>query len=81
MTTYQIVTGRIPFEEERRDDVVKEWIKDGERPDRKYGIPERLWMEDWLWELLERCWHHDPETRPEFNEIITVLEDGFSSWQ
>ncbi|KAL8168380.1 hypothetical protein V2J09_009879 [Rumex salicifolius] len=28
-----------------------------------------------LVELIERCWHQDPCIRPNFSEIISILED------
>lgn len=31
-------------------------------------------QEVWFYRLLKRCWHQNPEERPVFEEIITVLE-------
>ncbi|KAI8910102.1 kinase-like domain-containing protein, partial [Gorgonomyces haynaldii] len=49
MTCYQILTGRVPFDEESNDQIVKEWIREGEVPDRPTNVP------DYVWDLFERC--------------------------
>nr|KAJ3418032.1 hypothetical protein HK105_000453 [Polyrhizophydium stewartii] len=67
MTAFQILTGKVPFAEEMADDVVKDWIKDGERPTRPRGVP------DVLWQIVEDCWAHDPEARPTFRNIAARL--------
>ncbi|KAL5040368.1 hypothetical protein BDV3_006530 [Batrachochytrium dendrobatidis] len=67
MTCWEIITGHVPFAEERENDIVKDWIKDGERPDRPENIP------DVLWDVITDCWHQDPEMRPSFENIMTRL--------
>ncbi|KAL2911178.1 hypothetical protein HK105_209365 [Polyrhizophydium stewartii] len=67
MTAYQIVSGKVPFAEELHDDIVKDWIKDGERPDRPDGVPDALWS------IIEECWRHEPEQRPVFRDIAWRL--------
>nr|KAJ3418349.1 hypothetical protein HK105_000019 [Polyrhizophydium stewartii] len=67
MTAYQIVSGKVPFAEEVHDDIVKDWIKDGERPDRPDGVPDALWS------IIEECWRHEPEQRPAFRDIARRL--------
>jgi tetratricopeptide (TPR) repeat protein len=61
LTTY------LPFYEESNGDIVKDWIKEGERPHRPENLPDNIW------ELLERSWNHDPEKRPTFQEISVSL--------
>ncbi|KAL2911175.1 hypothetical protein HK105_209362 [Polyrhizophydium stewartii] len=67
MTAYQIVSGKVPFAEEVHDDIVKDWIKDGERPDRPDGVPDALWS------IIDECWRHEPEQRPAFRDIAWRL--------
>lgn len=67
MTFYQILTSYLPFYEEANGDVVKDWIKDGERPDRPSDLPENIWS------LLQAAWNHDPMIRPTFQEISVSL--------
>ncbi|KAL2917310.1 hypothetical protein HK105_202974 [Polyrhizophydium stewartii] len=67
MTAAQILTGEVPFVEERNDAIVVEWIKDGERPDRPSGIA------DVLWQIIDDCWHQDPAARPTFRQVALRL--------
>nr|KAJ3417961.1 hypothetical protein HK105_000548 [Polyrhizophydium stewartii] len=67
MTAIEILTGDIPFPEERSDGVVQGWIMDGERPFRPDDV------HDHLWSLLEDCWHQDPAARPTFRNIVRRL--------
>lgn len=57
----------MPFYEEANGDIVKDWIKDGERPDRPAELPENIWK------LLQAAWNHDPTQRPTFQEISVSL--------
>ncbi|KAI8903223.1 hypothetical protein EDD86DRAFT_215632 [Gorgonomyces haynaldii] len=43
MTSYQALTSRVPFDEESNEEIVKEWIKQNEIPDRTDGIPDNVW--------------------------------------
>lgn len=73
MTSYQILTGRIPFFEESDQDIVKDWIKDGERP----GLPENAPTS--LWQIIETCWSQNHEERPTFKHVsqrLTFLLKG-----
>eukprot|EP00842_Homolaphlyctis_polyrhiza_P004780 jgi/Hompol1/5302/HPOL_004321-RA len=67
MTCIEILTGRPPFVEAPEDDVVREWIKDGERPDRPENVHDKLW------DLLSDCWDQNPLNRPNFSEIVRRL--------
>lgn len=40
-------------------------IKQGDRPFRPPGMP------DCYWQLIERCWHIVPESRPTFDDILS----------
>nr|KAJ3423005.1 hypothetical protein HK105_004522 [Polyrhizophydium stewartii] len=67
MTCWEVITGRAPFFEEPEDEIVKDWIRDGERPDRPAGVP------DVLWDVMQDCWLPDPEKRPTFIQIVHRL--------
>lgn len=43
--------------------------------DRKLRPPVPVGLPRHLTNLLTRCWHFDPKQRPDFTEIITILED------
>nr|KAJ3419454.1 hypothetical protein HK105_006940 [Polyrhizophydium stewartii] len=68
MTAVEILTGELPFAEESSDEIVKEWVLDGERPYQPKGTPESLWQ------ILDDAWHHDPAKRPEFSKIVEMLD-------
>ncbi|KAG0620832.1 hypothetical protein M758_4G247900 [Ceratodon purpureus] len=71
MTSYEILTGRIPFgdiDESDYDHVVLQ-CKRPELP--RYIAP-------WIRKLLQRCWHQDPSKRPTFEEILEVLSSSKS---
>lgn len=66
MTSYEILTGWVPFEElgpEGYDAVVT-----GRRPPLPHPMNSRVT------ELLCRCWHSNPAERPSFSEIGSILE-------
>ncbi|KAJ3371222.1 hypothetical protein HDU91_005493 [Kappamyces sp. JEL0680] len=67
MTCYQILTGRVPFFEQHDDDIVKDWIKDGEEPTRTDDIP------DLVWTMLTTCWTQKPYERPNFSTVSDTL--------
>ncbi|KAI9152683.1 hypothetical protein H9P43_009479 [Blastocladiella emersonii ATCC 22665] len=70
MLAYEVVAGNIPFHDEHDVEVVKDWIKEGERPDPPTDAasysPE-------LWALVVKCWAHDWTTRPTFAAVVTEL--------
>lgn len=67
MTCYEIITGRLPFEDRRRSDY---GIGD-ERPE----LPSDI--EPPLRELLHGCWHSHPSERPTFEQIVVHLDTSF----
>ncbi|KAJ3319636.1 hypothetical protein HDV06_006198 [Boothiomyces sp. JEL0866] len=73
MTSYQILSGSIPFFEETDDDVVKEWIKEGERPYKPSNIP------DSIWDVITSCWAHNPCERPSFAQISLKIQKEYKN--
>eukprot|EP00842_Homolaphlyctis_polyrhiza_P003491 jgi/Hompol1/4142/HPOL_006941-RA len=69
MTAYEILTGTVPFAEERIETIVKDWIRDGERPNRPEGVS------DTLWDIIVECWHQDPAQRPKFADVVRRIQD------
>lgn len=45
-------------------------IQAGHRPVKTDAIPEPVW------ELIQRCWDHDPEKRPSCSEILTIIKEN-----
>ncbi|KAJ3309545.1 hypothetical protein HDV04_005928 [Boothiomyces sp. JEL0838] len=73
MTAYQILSGTLPFGEEANDEVVKEWIKDGERPDPLINVPQNIWS------IITECWAHNPAERPPFSQITAKLQKEYKN--
>ncbi|KAJ3272432.1 hypothetical protein HDV01_005501 [Terramyces sp. JEL0728] len=73
MTSYQILAGKLPFSEEPNDEVVKEWIKDGERPDKLENIPAGVWS------VISDCWAQNPIERPAFGQITSKLQKEYKN--
>ncbi|KAG0602360.1 hypothetical protein M758_10G009500 [Ceratodon purpureus] len=66
MTCYEILTGHIPFDAHLRNNF--DHVIDGQRPQ----LPPLL--SSGVRGLVSRCWHADPNERPEFTEIVEVLQ-------
>jgi hypothetical protein len=64
----QVFTGAIPFGN-RSDVQVLLAIVQGRRPPR----PTHPTFTEQLWTLMQRCWNHDPQLRPEVSEALRVL--------
>jgi serine/threonine protein kinase len=71
MTCYEIVTGKYPFEDEfvtlGRRMTWHRIVSEGLRPELPVGLDSRLA------ELIRRCWRHNPQQRPNFDEICQEL--------
>ncbi|KAG0586014.1 hypothetical protein KC19_2G056700 [Ceratodon purpureus] len=65
MTCYEILTGKVPF----GDHPIWDYsiVLNGGRPE----LPK--YVEDWMRDLMKRCWEHDPKKRPSFKDILNIL--------
>lgn len=70
MTLYFAVSGDKPWSN-LKPDTIEELIIRGERPSTE-DIKKRHTV---LTNLIQRCWDHNPEKRPDFSEICTMLHD------
>jgi hypothetical protein len=61
----QIYTGRAPFSHRRNDTSVVCDIHYGRRPHR----PDEPDLTDSIWELIQSCWHQDPDKRANINVV------------
>ena len=66
MTCYEVLTGKIPFEDIKPNDY--DVVLGGARPILPNGI------ELWVQSLLNNCWHEDPSMRPSFQEIVSIFK-------
>ena len=68
MLAVEIFTDKVPLEELKNEAVVP-WILEGGRP----KMPESaraVGLTGEMWQLLESCWRHNPETRPNMEEVV-----------
>jgi len=71
MIALEILTDKLPFANIRKDTVVGITASGGARPTRTLYSPPGV--VNATWELLERCWDHDPLSRPEMQVVSTGL--------
>jgi len=69
MLCYELLTGRIPFEERRLSDY--DVVLSGQRPELPAHVNSRMRN------LLHRCWQTEPQKRPGWTAIIECLKDEF----
>lgn len=76
MTCYEVMTGRIPFEDVEINvtDVIE-----GARP-LWYGTRPLCKMQ-YLQNIVISCWHADPTLRPSFREIVSELSREISEYR
>ncbi|KAG0565116.1 hypothetical protein KC19_8G165900 [Ceratodon purpureus] len=82
MVCYEVLTGDVPFPEEKNPNNVKRMVLEGVRPD----LPAHCPIEPKA--LITDCWNQDPLKRPSFAVICQKLKylkyllmTGFSSYQ
>ncbi|KAK1224262.1 hypothetical protein PQX77_012840 [Marasmius sp. AFHP31] len=74
-THLDLLTLQPPFASRTEAGVILE-VASCRRPKR----PEDLrWCTDELWDLVERCWAHEPHTRPKANDAFRELEEMSTS--
>lgn len=62
MVCLKILTGELPFKGHEIYDY--NHVLEGQRP----KVPNHV--DDWLCDLLRRCWQSNPQARPSFREIL-----------
>ncbi|KAG6704713.1 hypothetical protein I3842_07G146200 [Carya illinoinensis] len=65
---WELLTGKLPYEHLTPVQAAVGVVQKGLRP----TIPSQTYPK--LVELLERCWQQDPSLRPEFSEIVEILQ-------
>jgi serine/threonine protein kinase len=74
MTIYEILSGKVPFYEYSTYAAVLK-ILEGKRPTRPQES-EGGRLTDGIWEMLERCWQHQPAERICARAVLLHLEGG-----
>jgi len=55
-------------------------ISKGTRPERPEDAA-RFGFTDELWEIVERCWSADRDTRPTLEAVLSCLREAASRWR
>ncbi|KAI3499293.1 hypothetical protein L1887_35088 [Cichorium endivia] len=66
---WELLTGKLPYEYLTPLQAAVGVVQKGLRPTIPKNTPPKLC------ELLERCWQQDPSLRPDFTEIIDILQE------
>jgi len=66
---WQVLTGFVPFRDLGRRKYYERVVHGGARPPLDLSLPPRFR------DLLTRCWHHDQNARPQFGEVIALLDE------
>ncbi|TDL24379.1 kinase-like protein [Rickenella mellea] len=61
----ELMSGKPPFAEIRRDGTVMKAIMNGQTPRRPVEDLVKYGLDDKLWAVMEKCWSHEPIQRPE----------------
>ncbi|KLO10999.1 kinase-like protein [Schizopora paradoxa] len=75
MTVFELMTGKRPFDHVKNPFLIPGMVKAGQRPERPTELAAKIrGLDDNVWELLTRCWAHDPFERPTIFEVDRELE-------
>ncbi|KAH8946396.1 hypothetical protein BDL97_12G092300 [Sphagnum fallax] len=69
ITMWEVLTGQVPYGSMTPLQAAIGVVQRGLRPEIPSHVPERLAR------LLQDCWHEDPSQRPEFSDMLVVLEE------
>ncbi|TDL24383.1 kinase-like protein [Rickenella mellea] len=75
----ELMTGKPPFMEIRRDGAVMKAIMNGQTPRRPVGDLVKYGLDDKLWAVMEKCWSHDPTQRPEIEALLAYFDKSRES--
>ncbi|TFK42874.1 ras guanine nucleotide exchange factor domain-containing protein [Crucibulum laeve] len=73
MVCLELVTGEQPFSKITRDIAVQRELDHGKIPDRPGREATAQGLSDDMWNLMKKCWHKKPESRPSVAEVRRKL--------
>ena len=79
MESRQVLCGAIPFYNLRSPYDVMEEIMRGGHPAKPENATS-LGFTAVLWEIVERCWSADTDSRPALQAVLSCLSEAASSW-
>ena len=59
----KVISGELPYSGVRGESHIAFEIASGHRPSRPTGETADLWLHDPIWEVIVRCWDHNPRFR------------------
>ncbi|KAF5357891.1 hypothetical protein D9756_001785 [Leucocoprinus leucothites] len=74
MAILELLTGRHPFPERKRDAAVIRAVIDHVQPKRPTVTLVQKWLTDELWMLMQRCWSRAITSRPTMEVVAAELE-------
>ena len=74
MLSLEIFTGNVPFSHVSNEGFIPLVIRDGPLPTRPEHTNTRG-LSDAMWNLMNQCWHHDPQSRPSMSEIRGTIQN------
>ncbi|QRW21095.1 Serine/threonine-protein kinase [Rhizoctonia solani] len=75
MATLEIISGSVPYCKHRQDMNVMYKILEGPPQRKDYPkFDKYIHKPDKMWELLEKCWANEPESRPTMDEVVVALK-------
>ncbi|KAI9433953.1 ras guanine nucleotide exchange factor domain-containing protein [Lactarius indigo] len=75
MLCVEIFTDNVPFNFVPNEAFVPLVILDGSLPTRPEGDVTTKGLTDAMWELMNRCWRREPESRPKMPEIRETIQN------
>lgn len=78
MVIYEVLSGRVPFYQ-YENSIIPGKVFGGDRPERPRGA-EGVCFTDDVWEVLRRCWTHQPGNRPNVEGVLQYLKMVSKSW-
>ncbi|KAF8593840.1 WD40 repeat-like protein [Ceratobasidium sp. AG-I] len=73
MTMLEVVTGNVPYQEYQQDMGVYHAIDARQPPRRPQELAGPESQATFMWDLLMRCWDHDPLARPNAQSVLESL--------
>lgn len=74
MLCLEISTGQRPFHNRPRAAAVIQDLVTGVRPMRPEADVTRRGLSDALWDLMQKCWHQNPDLRPSMSDILAQMK-------
>ena len=75
MLCVEIFTDNLPFSHIQNETYVPQVIRDGTLPTRPEDGIIAKGLTDSMWDLMNRCWRREPDSRPNLPEIREAIQN------